>query len=176
MVLLQLFSVFVPFHCVGIWSSIYKVENVNGFIQKRNSVKRPHTVYSIFCKLLLCYLIVWSAFLFFCFLPAPLVLTEPFYHCYLRHFPLERAWLSDVTLPPVSVGQEGEGRGGGQEKQQSWWTGGDSYTLPAEAVFSDSLFCNCPIGTLSSLKCRFNCETMCWETHTHTCSAVFVNL
>lgn len=83
--------------------------------------------------------------LFLCFLAVHLVLTGPYYHCYLRHFFL-CCGRGLVTSHCFLCQLARRGRTG---KAAELVIRGVSYTHSAEAVFSDSLFCNCPNGTLS---------------------------
>lgn len=151
---------------------------------KKKFTKRKHR-YSSFCKLtrfaLVCFLVVWLACFSAFFLPC-LDLTEPFYLCYLRHFPLKRAWLGDVTLPPVSVGQEGEGRGGGggggQERQQSRWTGGTPTPSQLRLFSVTHCFVIVPMALCPHRSAGWTARQsyVLGDTHTHTHSAVFVSV
>lgn len=99
------------------------------------------------------------------------------YLCYLRQ-PLwgGRGLLTSHRLLCQLVKKGGEGkkrrRTGKAAPQRHWRRGGSSYTRPSEALFSDSLFCNCPINTASS-PVKLRNEAGGWDAHKlwHTCPA-----
>lgn len=83
-------------------------------------------------------------------------LVEPLYPCYLKAASMEWAWPADITRLCHRAGEGGEGgrkscRSGGREELRTH--GGP------RQLFSDSLFCNCPGGLLSSAEFQKSYET-----------------